>query len=107
VLVLLDENLPHRLRLLIPGHDVRTVDFQGWKSLNNGALLKAAEDAGFDVMITADRGIQYQQNVGSRKIAIVILSSNELEIVVAHGTQIVAAITSAKRGGFVTVDIGP
>jgi hypothetical protein len=47
VLVLPDENLPHRLRLLIPGHDVRTVDYQGWKSLSNGALLKAAEGAHF------------------------------------------------------------
>lgn len=62
MLVLLDENLPHRLRLLIPGHDVRTVDYQGWKSLSNGELLQAAEDAGFSVMVKADKGMHYQQN---------------------------------------------
>jgi hypothetical protein len=76
MLVLLDENLPHRLRHLITGHDVRTVAYQGWKALTNGALLKAAEDSGFDVMVTADQGIRYQQNMQGRKIAIVILSSN-------------------------------
>lgn len=62
MLILLDENLPHRLRLLLPGHDVRTTAYQGWSGLSNGALLKAAEDAGFDAIITADQGIRYQQN---------------------------------------------
>ena len=106
MLVLLDENLPHRLRGLIPGHDVRTVDYQGWKSLSNGELLKAAEDAGFNVMVTADKGIRYQQNLAERKIAIVVLSTPELDSVVAHAAEIVSAIDAAAPGGFVTVDIG-
>ena len=70
MLILLDENLPHRLRLLISGHDVRTVDFQGWKALSNGALLNAAEQAGFDIIITADQGIRYEQNLHGRKIPV-------------------------------------
>jgi hypothetical protein len=104
--VLLDENLPHRLRLLIPGHDVRTVGYEGWNSLSNGALLTAGEAAGFDVLVTADQGIRYQQNLMGRKIVIVILSTNERNLVVAHAARIVAALDAIKPGSFVTVDIG-
>lgn len=106
MLVLLDENLPHRLRLLITGHEVRTVHFQRWDSLSNGELLNAAEEAGFDVIVTADRGIQYQQNIEGRRIGIVILSSNDVETVAAHVPEIRAAINSVKAGSFVMADIG-
>jgi len=67
VRVLLDENLPHHLRTLIPDHEIRTVAFQGWKAFSSGLLLDAAEEAGFDVFITADQGIPYQQNLEGRK----------------------------------------
>src|SRR5271157_3105832 len=106
MLVLLDENLLHRLRLLVPGHDVRRVDYQGWKSLSNGELLKVAEDAGFDVMVTADQGILHQQKFTGRRIALVVLSTNEVEIIVANSARIVAAINATKVGGFIAVDIG-
>jgi predicted nuclease of predicted toxin-antitoxin system len=106
MLVLLDENLPHRLRSLIPGHEVRTVDHQGWKSLSNRELLKAAEAAGFNVMVTADKGIRHQQNLTGRKIAIVVLSTPERDSVVAHAAEIVSAVNAATPGGLVTVDIG-
>jgi hypothetical protein len=106
MLVLLDENLPHTLRLLITGHDVRTVDFQGWKSFTNGALLQAAEDAGFEVILTADKNIQYQQNLQSRRIAIVVLSSNEREVVVKSIALIVSAIEAARPGTFLNLDLG-
>lgn len=59
--ILLDENLPHRLRRMLSGHDVRTTAYQGWAGLTNGMLLKAADEAGFDAMITADQGIRYRQ----------------------------------------------
>ena len=106
MLVLLDENIPHRLRLLIPGHEVRTVDFQGWKTLSNGALLNAAEQAGFDVLVTADQGIRYQQNLEGRKIAIVVLSTNEREFVIRHVDRIVSGINSAQRAALIGVDCG-
>lgn len=106
MLVLLDENLPHSLRLLIPGHEVRTVAYQGWKALTNGALLMAAQDAGFAVMVTADQSITYQQNMQDRKIALIVLSSNEREIVVAHAAEIVKAVNAAIHGSFAFIDIG-
>jgi hypothetical protein len=105
MLVLLDENLPHRLRTLITGHDVPTVAYQNWNALTNGALLEAAEDAGFDVMITADKNIQYQQNIDSRKMALVVLSNNERDVVMLNAGKIVAAINNAKPGSFVAVEI--
>jgi hypothetical protein len=61
--ILLDESVPQKLRLLIEeGHIVITAWFQGWSGLKNGALLDAAEEAGFDLFITADQELRYQQN---------------------------------------------
>jgi hypothetical protein len=107
MLVLLDENLPQSIRLLIAGHDVRTVEYQGWKSLSNGELLAEAERAGFDVLLTADKNIRFQQNIESRKIAVVILSTNEREILVRHVPEIIAAIAAARPATFLEVGVGP
>ncbi len=74
--------------------------------LKHGELLRMAENANFDVIVTADQGILYQQNMQGRKIAIVALSNNDLEIVVAHAAQIAAAINAAQVGSFIMVDIG-
>jgi hypothetical protein len=75
--VLLDENLPQNLRLLLTVHSVITVAYQGWAGISNGALIAAAELAGFDVMITADQGINYQQNLKDRELALVVLERNQ------------------------------
>jgi hypothetical protein len=72
--VLVDENLPHKLRLHLSGHEAVTVAFAGMDGLKNGQLLRAAEDAGFEVFLTADKAMPYQQNMAGRKIAIVALS---------------------------------
>ena len=56
--ILLDENLPQRLRTMLPGHDVATVNFMGWKGVENGELLKRAASHGFDVMVTQDAGLK-------------------------------------------------
>ena len=79
--VLLDENLPHVLRNELPGHAVFTVRYMRWDGMNNGALLAAAAAAGFDVMITMDSGVNYQQNLVKLPIAILILqaASNDID----------------------------
>jgi hypothetical protein len=79
--VLLDENLPHAMRHLLPGHDVFTVSFMGWSGTRNGALLKLAASAGFAVMITQDDGVAYQQNLKTLPLALIILSapSNDID----------------------------
>ncbi len=79
--ILLDENLPHQLRNELPGHDVFTVAFMQWGGIENGDLLSHAAAAGLDVLITNDRGIEYQQNSASLPIAVVVVlaKSNTLQ----------------------------
>ncbi len=60
--LLLDENLPHRLRRLLIGHDVFTVAFMKWSGVENGERLALAAAAGFDAVITKDTGMPYEQN---------------------------------------------
>ena len=79
--VLLVEQLPRQLAALLTGHDVRTVQDESWAGFKNGELLDAAEDAGFNVLVTADRNLQFQQNHVRRKLGVVLLCgvSNALE----------------------------
>ena len=105
MLVLLDENLPQKLRFFLVGHDVRTAGFQGWAGLGNGALLKAAEDAGFQALVTADQGIRHQQNRTDSKLALIVLSMNERTVVTAR-VEILTAINDSQPGSTVFVDIG-
>ena len=104
--VLLDENLPHRVRMLLAGHTVVTAAYQGWAAKSNGALIAAAEEAGFDVLVTADQGINYQQNLTGRTLALVVLSTNKSSLVTANAARIIRAIDEAVPGGFTRVDFG-
>jgi predicted nuclease of predicted toxin-antitoxin system len=104
--ILLDESVPQKLRLLIEGgHTVMTTWFQGWSGLKNGALLDAAEEAGFDLFITADQELSYQQNLKGRKMALVVLSTNNWSSVKAHAGRIVAAINAATPSNYTEVEI--
>jgi hypothetical protein len=106
VKVLLDEDLPHKLRLAIPNHDVSTVAYLGWAGLKNGRLLRATEDAGFEVSVTADKKMSKQQNMAGRSLAVVVLSTVDWEIMKPHIEKIAAAIDDALAGSFQTVDCG-
>ncbi len=78
--ILLDESLPRPLSRLLVGHDVSTVAREGWASLSNGALLQQAAVT-FDVVLTADQNIEFQQNLATLPLAVVVLiaESNRLE----------------------------
>ncbi len=78
--ILLDESLPRPLGLVLTGHDVSTVSDESWTSLTNGALFRQAA-ALFDVVLTADQNIEFQQNLARLPIAVVVLvaESNRLE----------------------------
>ena len=104
--VLLDENLPHKLRLHLPEHDVVTVAFAGLDGLKNGRLMKAAEDAGFEVFVTADRALPYQQNMTRRTIAVVALSGQIWAVIEAHVERISLAISAAPAGTITRVECG-
>lgn len=75
--VLLDENIDHRLRTNLGSHEVFTASYLGWGGLKNGQLLRAAEDDGFDVLVTGDRTLAYEQNLTGRRLAIIVLSAVE------------------------------
>jgi hypothetical protein len=105
--IILDESAPQKLRLLIDRrHIVITTWFQGWSGLKNGALLAAAEEAGFDLFITADQEISYQQNLTGRRIALLVLSTNNWSVVKEQVKRIADAIEAATVGSYVFVDIG-
>ena len=72
--VLFDNGTPRGLAAALRNHDVNEARAHGWDTLRNGELLAAAESAGFDVFVTTDRNLQYQQNLTGRKIAVVVLT---------------------------------
>jgi len=104
--VLLDENLPHKLRKYLAHHETATVAYLGWGGLRNGELLKAAEDAAFDVFVTGDRTLEYQQNLAGLRLAIVSLSAPNWPIIKHHLGKIAASIEGAVAGSFTRVECG-
>jgi hypothetical protein len=75
VRVLLDESVPHDLGLALTGHEVTTVHTRGWAGLANGALLRAARDAGVEAVVTVDRNMEHQQQIARSGLALVVLEA--------------------------------
>ena len=96
--VLLDECLPRRLNRDLPGHEVRTAPEMGWASKRNGELLALAVGQ-FDVFLTADRNLSYQQDLSSFDIAIVVLvaRSNRLDDLRPLVPRVLEMLPTAKR----------
>jgi hypothetical protein len=95
VLILFDNNVPRGLARALPEHTVIESRERGWHLLKNGDLLKAAEDAAFDVFITSDKNIRYQQNLINRKLALVVLSQGRWRLVRQRLGAIAAALLMA------------
>lgn len=104
--VLLDENLPHQLRTNLPGHDVSTVRYLGWNGLKNGELVRAAESAGFEVFLTSDQNLSYQQNLRDRSIGMVTLTAQKWSILRMNLDKILGAVDRVKPGTFQVVECG-
>ena len=73
--IVFDQGVPVPLRRQLVGHTIATAYEQGWSTLMNGALLDAAERAGYDVLITTDQNVRYQQSLAGRRLALVVLQS--------------------------------
>jgi hypothetical protein len=86
-------------------HSVEEARQRGWDTLRNGELLDAAEAAGFDVFVTTDRNIPYQQNLAGRQIAVVVLSSGKWRLIRERLAEIATAVVTAPRGSYIEVDI--
>jgi hypothetical protein len=103
--VLFDQGTPTALSDFLAGHIIRTARQQGWETLSNGDLLKAAEDAAFDVLLTTDTNLAYQQNLKARKIAIVVLSRNRWRTVQRMIRKITSAVNDATPGSYTLIEI--
>ncbi|MGB8918840.1 MAG: hypothetical protein WCC89_18445 [Candidatus Sulfotelmatobacter sp.] len=104
--ILLDRNVPEKVRAFLSKHEVRTISAMGWSArLKNGELLNAAEADGFDVLLTCDQNIRYQQNLSLRKLALVVLTSNLWPSVSNCGSAIQAAVENATPGSFQTTTV--
>jgi len=98
--IILDENLPKPLKEIFPGHEVATVQEQGLSGTINGELLAHMEGM-FDVFITADKNLRYQQNLSGRILAIIELPTNRLPLLRPMFSRIAAAVELIKPGKYV------
>ena len=103
--VLLDECVPRRLRLYLTGHDVQTVQAMGWSGKKNGELLRLLAVQGFDALITADRNIQYQQNLetGGPAVIVLVAESNRLRDLIPLVPALLTILASIRPGALVEV----
>ena len=103
--VLFDQGTPDPLRKFLTLHYVSTAYERGWSKLNNGELLDAAERAGYEVFVTTDTSLKYQQNLGARRIAIVVLLSTSWPRMQRVVASVVAAVDAAVPGSYSEVEI--
>jgi predicted nuclease of predicted toxin-antitoxin system len=105
VRVLLDEDLPVGLTRYLAPHQAQHVSERGWQGMSNGELLRAAVADGFDVLLTGDAHLPFQQNLGQHDIAVVQVRAGRLTLarLITLAPEIVAAVESAPGRGLSTV----
>ncbi len=96
--VLFDNGTPRPIRKVLVGHEVSFARRIGWHELENGELIQKAEGAGFDVILSTDKNIRYQQNLVACKIAIVVLGNQQWPIVQQYLDRIAAAVDGCVPG---------
>jgi hypothetical protein len=105
MLILFDNGTPAPLRHALNDHVVVEAFERGWDRLLNGELIAAAEAAGFDVLLTTDKNMRYQQNLKGRKIAFVVLGNQQWPTLRRYVERVVAAVNAATPGSYTEVDI--
>jgi hypothetical protein len=103
--ILFDHGTPSGIARSLAGHDVTEAIERGWHTISNGELLQVAEAAGFDLLLTTDKGIRYQQNLTGRKIAVVVLGNSTWRLVRQHLDLIALAVSVAAPGSYSEVVI--
>lgn len=101
--VLFDQGTPVPLRKFLIAHHVTTAFELGWGTLSNGELLKQAEDAGFEALVTTDQNLEYQQNLTNRQISIIVLDTTRWPRIAKSVIAVVEAIDSANPGEYIKV----
>jgi predicted nuclease of predicted toxin-antitoxin system len=105
VKVLFDHNVPHKMRQFLDEYQVSTAEEMGWAQLENGELLRAAEGAGFAVMVTCDKNLSYQQNLQGRTLSLIVLSTNNWNILKLNLTPVIESVRAVTPGSFQFVEI--
>jgi hypothetical protein len=105
MLILFDQATPVPLRPFLKPHTVRTAAQQGWAMFKNGDLLNAAEESGFEILLTTDKNMRYQQNIAGRKIAILVLGQQQWNLLRSHVQLVVDAVNAAVPGSYTEVEI--
>lgn len=100
--IILNENIPYPLIKDLSNHTVTTVQKEGWSGIENGELI-ALIDGVFDVFITADKNLQYQQNLKHRKIALIELPFNTYDLIVPIISQILNAINQSQKNDYIKI----
>lgn len=100
--IIFDENFPHPLRQFLPDDQVATVQELGWSGIENGELVARAE-AECNLLILADKNLRYQQNLKSRRLAILELPTNRWPVLQSRAVEIAAAIRQIKSGKYVVI----
>lgn len=103
--ILFDQGTPVPLRSLLSEHTVDTAYEMGWSTLENGALLSVVEQAGYDVFVTTDRNLSYQQNLQDRNLTVVVLSTPSWPRIKAAAANVVEKINNATSGEFLDIVI--
>jgi hypothetical protein len=103
--ILLDECVPQRLRAALPHHDVRTASEMSWSGKKNGELLRLMVATQFDILLTVDQNLQYQQNVTSAGVAVILLSAagSRLADLLPLMPSVEAALVSISPGDVVVI----
>jgi hypothetical protein len=105
MLIFFEHGTPSPLSSFLTDHTVKKTKDLGWDTLSNGELLTAAEKAAFDIFMTTDKNIRYQQNLADRVIAIVVLGNSRWPVVRLYIDRVVAAVAAVKPGTYTEVEI--
>lgn len=105
MLILFDNGTPAPLRNALKDHIVVEATERGWDRLTNGDLIAAVEGAGFEVWLTTDKNMRYQQNLKDRKIAFVVIGNQQWPTLRRHIEMVVLAVNAATPGSYAEVDI--
>lgn len=97
MLILFDNGTPAPLRHALSGHVVVEAVERGWDRLANGELIAAAEAAGFELLLTTDKNMRYQQDLTNRKLAFVVLGNQQWPTLRRYVERVVAAVNAATR----------
>lgn len=98
--LLFDQETPVPLRNHLPHHTVETAYERGWHGLKNGELLARAEAEGFDIIVTTDQNLRYQQNLADRGIGVLVLIRTSWPRIVSDVTRVAHAIDNIHAGGY-------